>query len=309
MRAAVAVVVGVAIGLAAGGIWTWAQPTRYRADAHVLVRPAVERAVAPVEAIAEGSLMAANVSQTLRLASQPQVSADAGEGGVLTVSVEAGKRERARQIDAEVVVVLLQKVEQRLGANGVTATALDPAHVEVQTSPRAVRNLLAAGLLGLFAGSVVALLLPRRRDVPAAAGAVDPEAEPRFRSRIDEVAKRERALARRAGELASAELDLRRRAEQLEDEPAAVAPRPEPESETEPGLEPAAARKEVGGWNLRTLETLVRTHAPADPARIDEWTTYLFFLREHADHDGALPRAFDPLISDVFAEVIDRRSP
>jgi hypothetical protein len=40
------------------------------------------------------------------------------------------------------------------------------------------------------------------------------------------------------------------------------------------------------------------------PDQADEWTTYLYFLREHASIDGSLPRSFDSLIADVFADAI-----
>src|SRR5919198_2747772 len=123
VRPWLAVVAGVVAGLAAGAIWTWAQADRYRADARVLVRPASSRIVPAVQALAESSLVEANVAQTLHLSSPPDVSATIGKGGVLTVSVEAGSRERARQIDAEVVMVLTQKVDQRFGVTpGVTTT-------------------------------------------------------------------------------------------------------------------------------------------------------------------------------------------
>ena len=139
-------------GLAAGAIWTWAQPDRYRADARVLVRPGGSRIVPAVEALAESSLVESNVAQTLHLSSPPQVSATRGKGGVLTVSVEADTRERARQIDAEAVVILTQKLAQRFTTPAVTATSLDPAHAAEQTSPTPGRNLLITGLIGLLAG-------------------------------------------------------------------------------------------------------------------------------------------------------------
>ena len=38
----------------------------------------------------------------------------------------------------------------------------------------------------------------------------------------------------------------------------------------------------------------------AAPEQQNEWTNYLFFLREHADADGVLPASFDQLVNDVF---------
>jgi capsular polysaccharide biosynthesis protein len=326
VRPWLAVVAGVLAGLVAGAIWTWAQPDRYRADARVLVRPDSSRIVPAVQALAESSLVATNVQQTLRLASPPSVSAKTGKGGLLTVSVEAGSRERARQIDAEAVTVLTQKVAQRFGTTvNVTATVLDPAHAAEQTSPTPGRNLLITGLAGLVGGLAVAGSLARARPRPAQALAVDPAAGRRLQTRIDEVAKRERAMARRAGELAAREQQLNRREQELaasasrsgateseaerrliareaelaagEAALAAAASLAEPEA-------PGPAEVTAGeGWNLRTLERLVDEHRGANPEAADAWATYLFFLREHADAEGALPRSFDDLVADVFGNL------
>jgi hypothetical protein len=293
VRPLLAAVACVLAGLAVGAVWTWAQGDRYRADARVLVRPASARIVPAVEALAESSLVESNVAQTLRLSSPPDISAKRGDSGVLTVSVEAGGRERARQIDAEVVVILTQKVEQRFGTVGVTATVLDPAHAAEQTSPTPGRNLLITGLIGLFAGGAAAAALMRQRPAPLS-GAGDPHVERRLRARIDEVAKRERALARRAGELAAREQALER------GQAESAAPPPAPEPAPEPAPAPPPPITASGGWNLEQLEARVEAQADAFPDRVDEWRSYLFFLRDHADIDGRLPSNFDALVAEVF---------
>jgi hypothetical protein len=313
-RAALVGLVLVLAGLAAGGIWTLLQSDRYRADAAVQVRPASARVVPAVEALAESSLVKANVAQTLRLSSSPDISAKRGDGGVLKVSAEAGDRERARQIDAEAVVVLTQKVSQRFRPVGVSATLLDPAHAAEQTSPTPGRNLLITGLAGLVLGLAVATVLwPRRRAEPAVA-AVDPRVEQRLQARIDQVSQRERALAQRAGQLAAREQDLARRGEDLDQrakvvEPAVSVSEPEPEPEREPEPEPepeperaAAPARPAGRWTLQALEALTqeRSAAGASPEQQEEWSTYLFFLREHADANGSLHAGLDDLIGDVF---------
>jgi hypothetical protein len=332
-----AVVAGCLLaGLAAGAIWTLLQSDRYGADARVLVRPESSRVVPAVEALAESSLVESNVAQTLHLASPPNVSAKSGKGGVLTVSVEEGSRERARQVDAEAVVILTQKVSQRFGSAGVSATVLDPAHVAEQTSPTPGRNLLITGLAGLVAGLALAAALSTGR--PARAASVpDPNVERRLQARIDQVAKRERALAQRAGQLAAREQDLGRREEELaaassRPSPAehAVTPREqeleqreralargaeelaaraaeleaaaaEPEPEPEP-LPPVVQAPASGSWTLQALEALTRerSRAGASTAQQEDWSTYLFLLREHADADGTLPASFDQLVNDVF---------
>ena len=37
---------------------------------------------------------------------------------------------------------------------------------------------------------------------------------------------------------------------------------------------------------------------------MDEWLSYLFFLREYAEPDGTVPASFDWLIEDEFAEIV-----
>ena len=110
-RLLVPVLACVLCGLLVGGLWTLLQPTRFRADAHVLVRPATPRTVAGVEALAESSLVAENIAQTLHVTA-PDVTATPGEGGVLTVSV-TGEGERARQLDAEALILLTQLAPRR----------------------------------------------------------------------------------------------------------------------------------------------------------------------------------------------------
>jgi capsular polysaccharide biosynthesis protein len=311
-RLAVVVLLFVLAGLAAGAIWTLLQPDRYRADARVLVRPASARIVPAVEALAESSLVKANVVQTLRLSSSPDIRAKRGDAGVLTVSAKAGSRDRARQIDAEAVVILTQKVAQRFRAAGVSATVLDPAHVAEQTSPTPGRDLLITGLAGLVVGIAVAVALSSTRPGEPSRAAADPRVEQRLNARIEQVTQRERTLAQRAGQLAAREQDLARRQEDFErraaEVEAAAAPAPEepaPEPEPEPEAEPEPVPTEVrpaGRWTLQGLEALTRERAAAGAAseQQDEWSTYLFFLREHADADGALPSSFDQLVNDVF---------
>jgi hypothetical protein len=301
----------------------------------LLVRPPGSRIVPAVEALAESSLVESNVAQTLHLESPPDVSAKSAEGGVLTVSVEAGSRERARQIDAEVVVILLQNVEQRFAAtSSVRATVLDPAHAEKQTSPTLERDMLVGGLAGLVVGLGCALGL-RRGITPGTTGA-DLSVERRLRARVDQVAERERALATRAGQLAAREKRLEQREadvtavaarrerefeqrdddlRRLEAEAAAPAPVPAPDPAQTAAQTPTpavasapAGEFRAGDWTLVELEALVRERAAAgaDTAHQEEWSTYLFFLREHAGADGALPSGFDQLVNAIFGPLPSR---
>jgi hypothetical protein len=308
------VLAGVVLGLLAGEIWTLAQPDRYRAEARMLVRGTARGLVPAVRALAESSLLEQNVAQTLRLSKPPRVTATAGEGGILTLSVEAGGPDRARQLDGEAALVLTQLVRARFGTP-VEATVLDPAHPVEQTSPTQGRNLLIAGSIGLAAGAAAAIALGRRRPSVSVEGLVDPEIERRLQARIDAVAKRERALARRAGEVAAREKRLARQeaglmtAQQEIDRPE---PEPEPELEPEPQSEPPpepipeTAPATRGRWSVDELEDLVRQHPSADARQQEEWMTYLFFLREHAAADGTLPPSFDTLVNEVFADLSGR---
>ena len=135
------------------------------------------------------------------------------------------------------------------------------------------------------------------------------EAEERERMEAEE---RERAEAERAeAERREAE---RREAEERE---RAAALQRLPEPEPEPALVPAglpgvplyladaplngAAR---GHWNLLELQRLVDQRGGEFPERMDEWLSYLFFLREYAEPDGTVPASFDWLIEDEFAEIV-----
>jgi len=324
VRAVGPLLVGVVLGLGVGGVWTLAQPDRYRAEARVLVRGSAEPGnAAAVRALAESSLLEGNIAQTLHLSHAPHVSAKTGTGGVFTLSVEAGSAERARQIDAEAAQVLTRLVVARFGAAHLQATLLDPAHPVGRTSPTPGRNLILGGVLGLVAGVAATIALARRRPLPAVGGAVDPAVERRLKQRVDAVTKRERALAKRAGELAIRERALEERVGVLETRQATPPPQPEPapapvivpepKPEPEPEPEPVAQQalptpSRPGQVRLDELERRVRERGADFPDRLEDWNTYLFFLRDHATIGGSLPSTFDGLIAEVFADVLDDRS-
>jgi len=121
------------------------------------------------------------------------------------------------------------------------------------------------------------------------------EREGALGERVKSVTERERALAHRAGELAARERELERLARQ--------APEPEPEPEPEPvaRAEPLASG---GAWSVVALERLVAERGSEFPDRVEEWQAYLFFLREHATMEGALPPAFDALVEETFHELV-----
>ena len=211
------------------------------------------------------------------------------------------------------------------------------AHVTEQTSPTAVRNLLIAGLLGLIGGIVAAFGLASRRREPVAlhepvalqeVGSID---QLQLKARVEALTRRELALARQAGELAQRESRLERGEVKLAQresrltrrvvELAAASrevpvPRAEPlpprqpeladTDETMPGPLPASgATSAPGTINLEQLQGLVAQRQGEFPDRASEWETYLFYLRDHADARGQLPRQFVGLISDVFGPLLD----
>lgn len=81
---------------------------------------------------------------------------------------------------------------------------------------------------------------------------------------------------------------------------------PEPHPEAEPA--PRAPARSAGGWTLTALEALTdeRRDAGASAAQQEEWSTYLFLLREHAAADGTLPGSLDGLVNDVFGPLPQR---
>jgi hypothetical protein len=130
--------------------------------------------------------------------------------------------------------------------------------------------------------------------------ATQTRAERELRARTDDAAATKRELAERAGEVAAREKEL---------EAAAAAPAPEP-AQPEPTPErsaPPAPAAATAAWNLNELEKAVQARTNVPPEQGEEWRTYLFLLREHATQDGVLPRSFEPLIREVFAEVLHAR--
>jgi hypothetical protein len=322
-RAARPLLAGVLLGLAIGGLWTLLQPDRHRAEAHLLLGGGPASRLGPaVETLANGSVLEQNVRQTLRLPGRPDLSA-AVHGNVVTVSAEARDPERARQVDAEAVQVLTQLAAARFGSQGLRTTLLDPAHVVEQTSPTPARNLLICGLLGLVAGAGFAYPHWRRGAMQLRDSfALDPSLERRLQRRIDEVTKRERALARGVGELAARERDLDQQSQErdsrLRERESQVArgleelerlraeletAHAQPAPETHPTAVPEVAGAPLvdeTGWGLETLQEIARREADYDPRRREELADYLAFLKDHADPAGRLPRRFDSLIAEIF---------
>jgi hypothetical protein len=112
--------------------------------------------------------------------------------------------------------------------------------------------------------------------------------------------------------------------------PVAAEPEPDPEPERAPlvavpvpGPEPVLTEAPASAasstvvpigvgaapqrWNLWDLERLSRERTGADPARDEERTFLLMYLREFADADGMLPMDFDGLVRDSFGDLVAAR--
>ncbi len=127
--------------------------------------------------------------------------------------------------------------------------------------------------------------------------------EQKLEERIAHVTKRELKVARRAAELEA-------RARRPKPEPPAEPPPAPVETPVEAPVAAAPAAAPVpepagdGRYNLLTLEKLVEAKQDEFPDRADDWTSYLYFLREYAAADGTVPATFDWLIQDTFADLV-----
>jgi uncharacterized protein YoxC len=264
---------------------------------------------------------------------------------VIAITSTDASADRARQLAQEAGVVFGQLVEARFGTSTpeLHAAGLDSAHVLAGPDRHILRNVLIGALVGLLLGSVLMFVLAIR----SRQDAVEEELSKRedlVEQRVNGVTARERAIADRAGKLAAREQELDERAaalaaaerevgsrtrelasseRKLADRAAEIAmsrrelevlaaappppvpePAPVPQVETEPALPPR-----TGTWNLTELQAAVDAYADPTPEQAENWRTYLYFVREHASPDGTLPRSLDPLIADVFAEIVHRRAP
>jgi hypothetical protein len=115
--------------------------------------------------------------------------------------------------------------------------------------------------------------------------------------------ERERALARR-----DAEQEQQVQDSSHEVVPASTEVREFAERHMPPPPEPSSAA-EGYRWNLDTLTRLVEESADDFPDRVDDWRYTLFYLRNEARIDGALPSRFDSLVEECFGELVGGHSP
>jgi hypothetical protein len=323
---------GILLGVLAGVLVSLLGSGTRRAEASVLVSsPAGPAAVSPMlpnlRELATSGVVAANVRSTLRLTKSTlelrrQLHATVRpQSEVIAISATDELADHARQVAQEAAAVFAQLVDARFGTGKpeLHAAVLDSAHVLGGPDRHLVRNGLIGALVGLLLGSAAMFVLASgTREVIADAGD-DRDLRKReglLEQRVKGVTARERALGDRAGKLAAREQELEARAAKLtasERKVEALAaapppPTPEPVLAPEPEAGPALPTR-AGAWNLNDLQRAVDAYTGASPEQAEGWRTYLFFLREHASPDGSLPRSLDPLIADVFAEILHRRAP
>jgi capsular polysaccharide biosynthesis protein len=325
-----AVLIGVVVGI----VVSYAGSASLRAEAAVLVssnkgQAAVEPFLPNLRTLATSSLLAGNVKSTLRLTEPSEQLRSRLSAGirphtqVIVISATGKSARSAQQLAQEAAVVFSLLVGERFRTTtpSLKAMVLDPAHVVGGPNRHVARNVLIGGVLGLVLGAIVAILFVGPAPAPAQGPPQDARElmrrEKLLESRIDTVTAREREIATRAGTLKEQERELAKRERQFEEqaraleppppEPEPPPPEPEPpppEPEPPPPEPPTPAVAARGGWNIHDLEQLVAAKADADPARIEEWRAYLFFLRDHAAADGALPPQFDYLVHEVFGALV-----
>jgi capsular polysaccharide biosynthesis protein len=203
---------------------------------------------------------------------------------------------------------------RRAGAGG--PTVYGAALYDAGVSERAAERL--ADRLEQRLAARESALAARERDLQRAleevraAQAAASDTATQERTAAGELAAREAALAERVAAVTKRELELARRAAELAVREAEPGPEPLPEPGPEPPAEREPARTGVdkhgagkaGAYNLLRLERLVDDRRGEFPDRAEEWSSYLYFLREYAAPDGSVPASFDTLIEATFAELV-----
>jgi len=234
---------------------------------------------------------------------------------------------RSGAYDRGVSERLVQRLEERV-AERIAALEAEREKLSAREAALAARERDVAAKLAELRAAVEAAPAPAAPPAEAQTG----EREAAFERRVRAVTQREVALARRAAQATAreaaldartAELDRRaeelaleaaqaaRQAEEQErqrpPEPAPVpAPVPAPAAPAPAAPPPgeAAVDEQSGRWNLLVLERLINERAGEFPRRVDEWSSYLYYLREYAEPDGSVPASFDWLIQDTFSELL-----
>ena len=263
---------GLLLGLVAGLVIALLQPVRYRAEASVVVAPAVKRTdpalstmTRTVASLARSDSVARNVIGALHLGEsagslRSDIGAHAHTGSALvTLTADQPTALGAERVLQQVAVVL-----QRLAASRLAGAV--PGQLVVWDAPSGTAHalgrpyapwILGGGSVGLLL-ACAALFVPRpRRRRPVGGPVVEEASDTPVPDTVRE------------------------------------APAPVPEPEPEPELEPAGHLAELH----RRLE------AEPDPARQAEMHIYLEQLAPFAATDGSLPSNLIGLAEEVFGPI------
>jgi capsular polysaccharide biosynthesis protein len=264
--------------------------------------------------------------------------------GLLLVLGRVGRRRATEGVapyDRGVSDRLVERLEQRV-AERIAALEAERERLSAREAGLDAREKDVAAKLDEIRAAAEAALpaataaAPATPDSEAAAEALAAR-EAALQARIGELTQREIGLARRAAEIAAQDKAAQARSRELEQQAAEleqqldeakrrpdVVPEREPKAAPEPeqapaplpvplrpappaparGAPPPAGEEQAGAWNLMVLERLVNDRGEEFPDRRDEWTSYLYFLREYAEPDGTVPSSFDWLIEETFSELV-----
>jgi hypothetical protein len=238
-----------------------------------------------------------------------------GLAGLLATRRRAA--DRASAYDLRVTDRLVEQLEQRL-ADRIENLLAEQERLAAKEAELVAREEVLGRAPAPPDPALVAELDDRERTLAERIKAVT-QRELELARRSAELARREQDLDKRAGDLDSdsAELEqragelerraeeLERRAQELEELTAAAAPPPEPVfAVPPPPANVATLPQRPGRWNLNELARVVEERGPEFPERVDEWQSYLFFLRGYAEPDGTVPASFDWLIEEQFAAIV-----
>jgi capsular polysaccharide biosynthesis protein len=232
------------------------------------------------EAASPGSASWPNVPRLVEIGAGIGAAAGAVVALVLLALRGAG-RVRPGEYDPAVSEAALEKLVDRLEARLLAReAALAARERDVQAKLDELRQ--AAGAAQATPGKPDDSDLRRREEA--------------LEKRVEAVTKREAEMARHAAELAVRERKL------AEDETAAA--QRAAVAAAVPKPVPIPTNGAAGTYSLADLEELVAQRGGEHPEKLEEWRSYLFFLRDYATSDGRIPASFDWLIADTFSELL-----
>ena len=236
----------------------------------------------------------------------------------------AGAAVTERDVSERLVERLEERVAERIAALEAERERLSAREAALAARERDVTGKLEA--LRAAAAAAPPAPEPKPAEQAEREGALDQrvraltQREVALARRVAEATAREAALDARAAELerrgeeaALASAEAARLAQELEARRAAEPePGPEPEQAAppaqiqavSPGPDEPAVDEQSGRWNLLVLERLIGERGGEFPDRLEEWSSYLYFLREYAEPNGSVPASFDWLIQDTFSDLV-----